>query len=104
MARGARAVPIISSKLPALGRMAKEIEGDFEISQIPRAQPYLLNQEESKRQDAFFTERSAPHVLAQSIEQYITKKAGREWDGPVIIERIRRAIVAQKDEYWRLKH
>ena len=95
---------IISPKLPALGLMAKKIEGDFEISRIPPAQPYLLNQEESKRQDAFFTERSIPHVLAQSIEQYITKKTGRGWGDPVIIERIRRAIVAQKDEYWRLKH
>jgi SAM-dependent methyltransferase len=101
MVWGARAVPIISSKLPALGRMAKKMEGDFEISRIPPAQPYLLNQQESKRQNAFFTERSIPHVLAQSIEQYITKKTGREWDDPVIIERIRRAIVAQKDEYWK---
>jgi SAM-dependent methyltransferase len=101
MVWGARAVPIISSKLPALGRMAKKIEGDFEISRIPPAQPYLLNQQESKRQNAFFTERSIPHVLAQSIEQYITKKTGREWDDPVIIERIRRAIVAQKDQYWK---
>ena len=92
---------IISPKLPALGLMAKKIEGDFEISRIPPAQPYLLNQEESKRQDAFFTERSIPHVLAQSIEQYITKKVGREWNHPVIIERIRRAIVAQKDDYWK---
>jgi len=81
--------------------MAKKIEGDFEISRIPPAQPYLLNQEESKRQDAFFTERSIPHVLAQSIEQYITKKVGREWNHPVIIERLRRAIVAQKDDYWK---
>ena len=79
----------------------KKIEGDFEISRIPPAQPYLLNQQESKRQNAFFTERSIPHVLAQSIEQYITKKTGREWDDPVIIERIRRAIVAQKDDYWK---
>jgi SAM-dependent methyltransferase len=81
--------------------MAKKIAGDFEISRIPPAQPYLLNQQESKRQNAFFTERSIPHVLVQSIEQYITKKTGREWDDPVIIERIRRAIVAQKDEYWK---
>ena len=101
MVWGARAVPIISSKLPALGHMAKKNRTDFETSRIPPAQPYLLNQQESKRQNAFFTERSIPHVLAQSIEQYITKKTGREWDDPVIIERIRRAIVAQKDEYWK---
>lgn len=92
---------IISPKLPALGLTAKKIEGDFEISRIHPAQPYLLKQEESKRQDAFFAERSIPNVLAQSIEQYITKKVGREWNDPVIIERLRWAIVAQKDEYWK---
>ncbi len=92
---------IISSKLPALGLMAKKIDDDFEISRIPPTRPYLLNQQEIKRQNAFFAESSIPHVLAQSIEQYITKKTGREWDDPVIIERIRRAIVAQKDEYWK---
>ena len=92
---------IISPKLPALGLTAKKIEGDFEISRIHLAQPYLLKQEESKRQDAFFAERSIPNVLAQSIEQYITKKVGKEWNDPVIIERLRWAIVAQKDEYWK---
>jgi hypothetical protein len=33
---------IISPKLPALGLTAKKIEGDFEISRIHPAQPYLL--------------------------------------------------------------
>jgi hypothetical protein len=92
---------IISPKLPALGLKAKKIEGDFEISRLPPAQPYLLNQEESKRQDIFFAKSCLPYLLAQGIEQYITKKTGREWNDPVIIERLRRAIMAQKGDYWK---
>ena len=95
---------IISPQLPALGLAAKKTGSDFEITRIRPAQPYFLNQEESKRQDAFFAAGMIPDVLAQSIEQYITKKVGKEWNDPVIIERLRRAIVAQKDDYWKPAH
>jgi len=95
---------IISPQLPALGLTAKKTGNDFEITRIHPEQPYFLNQEESKRQDAFLAARIIPEVLAQSIEQYITKKVGKEWNDPVIIERLRRAIVAQKDDYWKPAH
>jgi hypothetical protein len=95
---------IISPKLPGLGLMAKEVEGDIEISRIPPALPLILNLEERERQEAFFTARVIPATLVQSIEQYITKKVGKDWNDPVIIERLRRAIVAQKDDYWKPAH
>jgi len=95
---------IISPELSALGLMAKKGKGDFEISRIPPAQPYLMNQEELERQQHFFTKRELPGSLAQSIEQYITKKVGKDWNDPVIIERLRRAIVSQKDDYWKPSH
>jgi SAM-dependent methyltransferase len=95
---------IISPKLPGLGLMAKEVEGDFEISRIPPALPLILNKEERERQEAFFTARMIPATLAQSIENYVTKKVGKDWNDPVIIERLRRAIVAQKDDYWKPAH
>jgi SAM-dependent methyltransferase len=62
---------------------------------------YLLSPEEENRHAAFFTARTLPPVLEQAIEQYITKKAGKDWHDPVILERLRRAIVAQKDDYWK---
>ncbi|MCX6684949.1 MAG: methyltransferase domain-containing protein [Methanoregula sp.] len=95
---------IISPKLPGLGLMAKEVKGDFKISRIPPALPLLLNKEERERQEAFFTAGVIPLTLAQSIEKYITKKVGKDWNDPVIIERLRRAIVAQKDDYWKPAH
>jgi hypothetical protein len=95
---------IISPKLPGLGLMAKEVEGDFEISRIPPALPLILSPEERERQVAFFTARVIPAILEQSIEKYLTKKVGKDWNDPVIIERLRRAIVAQKDDYWKPAH
>ncbi len=95
---------IISPRLPALGFVARKVKGDFEITRIPIAQPYILNQEEFKRQDAFFTARRVPELLMRGIEDYITHKTGKKWDDPVTIERLRRAIVAQKDDYWKPAH
>ena len=95
---------IISPELSALGLMAKKTNGDFEIIRIPPAQPYLMNQEEVKQQQHFFTTRELPDSLAQSIERYITKKVGKDWNDPIIIERLRRAIVSQKDDYWKPSH
>ena len=62
---------------------------------------YLLSTEEEKRLAAFFAARALPKTLEQATEQYITKKVGKEWDDPVILERLRRAIVAQKNDYWK---
>jgi hypothetical protein len=95
---------IISPELSDMGLMAKKGKGDFEIVRIPPAQPYLMNPEELERQQHFFTKREMPGSLAQSIEKYITKKVGKDWNDPVIIERLRRAIVSQKDDYWKPSH
>ena len=64
----------------------------------------MLNPEEAERLTRFFAERSLPHGLETAIDEYITKKAGKNWDDPVIIDRLRKAIVAQKDDYWRPSH
>jgi SAM-dependent methyltransferase len=71
---------------------------------VPVASPpsaYLLSPEEEKRYLAFYTTKALPPILEQAIEQYITKKVGKEWDDPVILDRLRKAIIAQKDDYWK---
>jgi hypothetical protein len=95
---------IISPKLSDLGLTAKKGKGDYKIVRIPPAQLYLMNHEENERQQVFFSEREMPKALAQGIEKYITKKVGKDWNDPVIIDRLRRAIVAQKDDYWKPSH
>ncbi|MGB9175206.1 MAG: small ribosomal subunit Rsm22 family protein, partial [Methanoregula sp.] len=68
-------------------------------SSLPPA--YHLSPEDDRRLSAFFAARTLPPVLEQAIEQYIAKKVGKDWHDPVILERLRRAIVAQKDDYWK---
>lgn len=42
-----------------------------------------------------------PSCLQDAIEAFIAKKIGRDWHDPVIMERIQKAIRAQKNEYWK---
>ncbi len=78
--------------------MAKE---PVTVTSPPSA--YQPGPEEEKRIAAFFAARALPSELEREIEQYITKKVGKEWNDPVILERLRKAIVAQKDDYWKPK-
>ena len=94
----------ISAELPKIGLMAKKTGQDYVISRIPPAQPYILSEEEERRLAAFLDSRALPAALEARIEQYITRKVGKDWTDPVITERLRKAIVAQKDDYWKPAH
>jgi SAM-dependent methyltransferase len=94
----------IQPHLRQLGLLATKVGGDYELSRIVPAKPYTLNTEEEKRIAAFFEGGMIPPALLLAIEQYITKKVGKRWDDPVILSRLRRAIVAQKDDYWKPTH
>ena len=75
-----------------------------EPSSSPQPGPgeaYLLTEAETARLSAFFDARTLPACLQNSIEQYIVKKTGKELLDPVMLDRLRRAIVAQKDDYWK---
>ncbi len=94
----------IAPELSRLGLAAKKLDGDIGISRVLPAPAYILNDGERDRIGAFFAGREMPGALAGAIERYITKKAGKEWNDPVILERLRTAIVAQKDDYWKPSH
>jgi len=62
---------------------------------------YRLSAEEERRTGSFLKESRLPPVLERAIEDYIAKKTGRSPDDPVVLERLRRAVVAQKSDYWK---
>jgi SAM-dependent methyltransferase len=95
---------IISPELSRMGLVATKAGDDYEISRVPPGPAYVLNQEEQKRIDAFLAGREMPSALADAIERYITKKAAKDWNDPAVIERLRKAITAQKDDYWKPSH
>ena len=95
---------LITPLLDELNLVAKNIGTDYEISRRVPAEQYTLNPAEVERQDLFFAARRLPPALEVVIEQYIPKKVGKELTDPVILERLRRAIVAQKSDYWKPTH
>lgn len=52
---------------------------------------------------SFLAGDAVPTALQNLIEQFIIRKIDKDWNEPVILDRIRRAIVAQKDRYWNEK-
>ena len=94
----------LSPHFGALDLTATKTGSDYEIRRKAKATPYTLNEQESVRVDSFLATRRIPEPLERAIEQYISKKVGKDWNDPVILERLRRAIVTQKSDYWKPTH
>ena len=92
---------MLQPHLPGLGLVIQETGEDYTISRLKPSLPYILNTAEEKRLKAYLSLDTMPSVLEAAIEQYITRKTGKDWSDPIILERLRRAIVAQKDDYWK---
>ncbi|MDK2974135.1 MAG: hypothetical protein PWP08_506 [Methanofollis sp.] len=62
--------------------------------------PLHLSSGEEKKQEEFFASPRVPRRIERLIEEYIEKKTGKSWNDPVVLERIRNAVVVQKGGYW----
>lgn len=61
----------------------------------------ILIPEDLDRLEQSLQHLSLPASLQRLIESYIEKKTGKHWYDPVVLERIRAAIIAQKNAYWK---
>lgn len=91
----------VGPHLASLGLVATRSGNDVEITRILPALPYLPSETERTRTDMFLTGGQLPSGLTDAIERYIAMKTGKAWNDPVVLDRLRRAITAQKDDYWR---
>lgn len=91
----------LAPHLEALGLTATKTGSDYRIRVRTNQGPYVLSEQEKKRIDAFLSARRMPPALEHAVEEYITKKVGKPWDDNVILERLRRSVVTQKNDYWR---
>lgn len=80
------------------GIIAIPLDDDFEIR--PSAPFLSLNEKEYAQQRLFLENARVPGRLETIIEDYISLKVGKSWKDPVILDRIRKAIIQQKDCYW----
>jgi len=87
--------------LSGLGLTAEKTGTDYRISRLLPSPVYTLNEDEEQRLDRYLSDPALPLSLETAVEQYISRKTGKDWSDPVILERLRRAIVSQKDDYWK---
>ncbi|HNX17697.1 MAG TPA: small ribosomal subunit Rsm22 family protein [Methanoregula sp.] len=92
---------VLQPHLTRFGLAAKKAGDDYEISRLVPSPSYCLNDTEEQRLREYLLIQSIPPALEEAIGQYITRKTGKEWTDPVILERLRRAIVSQKNDYWK---
>ncbi|MDD1665893.1 MAG: small ribosomal subunit Rsm22 family protein [Methanomicrobiales archaeon] len=86
--------------LDTLGLRGEERGDDLLISRLPPAHPFVLRPDARETGEEFLFHPSIPDRLQELIESYIAKKTGKNWNDPVVLDRIRAAIRAQKGEYW----
>ena len=96
---------LLTTLLPALSRLRlgweKEGSRDFRIFTIPEPEPLLPAEEPVRRIDSRLMSGIFDEDLQKLIEQYIRQVTGKDWDDPVVLQRIREAIMQQKGQYWK---
>lgn len=65
--------------------------------------PLTVDDAGRERQLAFFEKPEVPDYIQQIVESYIEKKTAKSRDDPVVLDRMRNAILAQKSRYWKEK-
>jgi SAM-dependent methyltransferase len=91
---------ILGPHLDTLGLHGEDQGDDLLISRLPPAHSFKLPPDAARIEEEFLLHPSIPTRLQDLIESYIKKKTGKSWNDPVVLDRIRTAIRAQKWEYW----
>ncbi len=63
--------------------------------------PLTISDAGRERQLAFFQAPEVPDYIQRLVEDYIERKTTKAWDDPVVIDRMRNAILVQKRRYWK---
>ena len=77
--------------------------GDLLVTRLPPANPSIPSRAMLDTNETFLHHPTLPRRLQGLIETFIWKKTGKNWNDPVVLERIRAAIREQKGEYWNQK-
>ncbi len=97
----ARLYNIISPLAFDLGLELEPADGDYRVARLAPARPIVLSDDGRKAQEAFFSSPHVPEKLERLIERYVSRKTEKAWDDPAVLDKIRKAIVAQKAGYWK---
>jgi 2-polyprenyl-3-methyl-5-hydroxy-6-metoxy-1,4-benzoquinol methylase len=87
--------------LPATGFYAQVERGKVRFGKRPDQKKITPDPELTDALRGFLRSPVLPSRWEGLVRAYIEKKTGKEWDDPVVLERIRQAILAQKAQYWK---
>lgn len=91
---------ILEPYLDTLGLRGEAKGSDLLISRPPPGRPLVPSRDGMAADERFLGHPFVPGRLQDLIEAYIARKTGKAWNDPVVLDRIRSAIRAQKGEYW----
>lgn len=89
----------VRPQIDRLGLTLRPSGGDYVIGR--RAGPLTVDDAGRERQAAFFRNPGVPETIQHLIESYITRKTGKPWDDPAVLDRMQNAILVQKSRYWK---
>ncbi len=92
---------VVEAQAFELGLKLEPAGKDYRVVRLAPAVPMALDGRGRKAQEAFLSMPHVPEKLEKLIESYLEKKTGKAWDDPSVMERLRKAIVAQKAGYWK---
>lgn len=90
---------ILAETLEEHGLTAASRGKDFTIQWLP-ASPLNPGDEARSAIDEYLFAPVIDENLQRLIEESVTNTAGKPWNSPAVLEQIRRAVRAQKEEYW----
>ena len=96
-----QAYEAVAPLLDELGLRAVPEAGDYRIERRQPSGKLELSEAEQERQRAYFASPRVPRELERLIERYVEKKTGKPWEDLTVLDKIRKAIVVQKAQYWK---
>jgi hypothetical protein len=74
---------------------------DYTVSRVVPAKILAPGEKERADLEGFLRSPQVPAGLEKLITGYVEKKTGKPWDDPAVLDKVRKAIVAQKAQYWK---
>ncbi len=92
---------VIKPLLFDLKLAAAAVGDDYKVTRVQPAKTLVMSKEDLARHEKFFKSPRVPQKLELIVERYVEKKTGKKLDDPAMLEKIRKAIAAQKAQYWK---
>lgn len=84
-----------------LGLVTERIPGDLRLQRKTSSPQRAISLEEYTRLEAFFRHPELPKEIEAGIREFIQAKTGKTWNDTSVLQKIQRAVISQKDQYWR---